>query len=230
MRHFVYWGLVSAITLGLCASLRADTVVMKGGQTLEGEVVSEDEKGIELKVEVGTMRVPKSRILRIEEDTPEKIAERENKAADERELAEQMKEEGKVKYKGKWVTEDEKKAAEDKVAAAKKKKEQERAAAKKKADEEAKRKAEEDKRFAQQQQQQMQNQQNQFNSPSDRWRQQRQDWRDNNLDPNSMYGTGNSNRRGSSNSGRNSQYGGGYGGGIYNPLNSFRSQNYNQGY
>jgi len=214
MGHQVNPYLVFALAVGLCAFLRADTVVMKSGQTIDGKIISEDDRAIELEVEYGTMRVPRSRILRIEEDTPEKIKEREDKAAEQQELADKMKEEGKVLYKGKWVTEQEKKAAEDKATAAKKKKEKERADAKKKADEEAKRKAEEDKKLAQQQQ----NQQNQgYNNPQDRWRDQHQSWRDNNLDPNSMYGSGSS-RRGSS-----SNYSGGYGGGGYN---NYRNQGY----
>lgn len=138
---------------GLCVPLRADTVVMKTGQTLEGTVLSQDDRSIELQVEYGTMRVPWSRILRIEEDTPEKVAAREAKEAADRDLADKMREEGKVLYKGQWVTEEEKKKEEDKLAAAKKKKDEERAKAKKKADEEARQKEQEEKRRQQERQQ-----------------------------------------------------------------------------
>ena len=69
-------------------------------------------------------------------DTPEKIAEREAKALAQKELAEKMEAEGKVLYKGKWVTEEEKAEAEAKLAEAKEAREKhkkELAEAKKKA-------------------------------------------------------------------------------------------------
>jgi outer membrane biosynthesis protein TonB len=156
--------------LALCSAVRADTVVMKTGEVLEGTVVSENDRSIELEVEFGTMRVPRARILRIEEDTPEKIAAREKKAADEKELADQMKEEGKVLFHGKWVDEKEKKQAEDKIAKDKKKSEDER---KKKAADEAKRKQDEAKK---QQDQAKANQNSSDNVRQDRFNQRH--WRD----------------------------------------------------
>ena len=119
--------------LALCSAqlirpVHADTVVFKNGEALEGKIVKKDDKGVELEVEYGTMLVPVEKILRIEEDTPEKIKAREDKLAADKALAEQMKAEGKIQYKGKWVTEEEKKADETKLADARKKKAEERAA------------------------------------------------------------------------------------------------------
>ena len=153
----------------LCAALaltftaaRADTVIMKTGQLMEATELSRDDKSVEFEVKFGTMRVPLDHILRIEKDTPEKIAAREKQEEADLELAEKMKEEGKVIYKGKWITEQEKKKEEEKAAAEKKKKDEARLAAKKKAEEESKRKKqEEEKRLADLQRQQ-QTQQNQF--------------------------------------------------------------------
>ena len=75
------------------------------------------------------MLIPKNKILRLEVDTPEMIAAREQKEAEAKELAEKMRAEGKVLYKGKWVTEAEKAADEAKLAEAKKKRDEARAAA-----------------------------------------------------------------------------------------------------
>jgi len=123
--------------------LRADTLVLKNGKVLEGEVLKQDEHAIELKVEYGSLLIPMNIISKIEEDTPEKIAQREEKTEAIKELAEKMKVEGKVQYKGKWVTEEEKKTDEAKVAADKKKRDEQRAIAKKKADDEAAKKKQE---------------------------------------------------------------------------------------
>ena len=137
------------------AAARADTIIMKNGETLEGKELSRDNASLELEVKFGTVRVPLDKILRIEVETPEQAEAREAKEAEEKEYAAQMKEEGKVLYKGEWMEEKEKIAAEKKVAAAKKKKADERAAAKKKAEElAAKKKAEEEKRLAELQKQQ----------------------------------------------------------------------------
>ena len=115
----------------------ADTVVMKTLEVIEGKILKQNADFLELQVEFGTMRVPTDKILRIEADTPEIIAQREARAAAQKEADAKAQAEGKVKYKGKWVTPDEKSADEAKIAAAKKKRDEERAAAKKKADEEA---------------------------------------------------------------------------------------------
>ena len=60
--------------MALPFALHADTVVMKTGVTMEGEKVGEDDLSYELKVEYGTVRVPKDKILRIEQPTPEEAA------------------------------------------------------------------------------------------------------------------------------------------------------------
>ncbi|HYG78248.1 MAG TPA: hypothetical protein VEK08_24815 [Planctomycetota bacterium] len=134
--------------------LQADTIIMKTGLTMDGKVISQDDEAYEVEVEKGTVRVLKDKVSRIEEDTPEMIAEKKEKEEAEKELAAQMKEEGKVKYKGKWVTADEKKKDEEKVALARKKKAEAAAEAKKKAEAAAaKKKEEEQKRLAEQQQQ-----------------------------------------------------------------------------
>jgi hypothetical protein len=121
--------------LGLlvCVSLRADTVVMKNLEALHGDLVKDTPDWIELRVEYGTLKIPRDKILRIETDTPEMLAEREVKAAKEKEFTDKMISEGKVKYHNKWVTPAEKAADEKKIADAKKKRDEEVAAAKKKA-------------------------------------------------------------------------------------------------
>ena len=53
------------------------TVVMKSGQFLHGKIVKSDkpdEKNIVLEVDVGKIAIPKDKILRIDEDTPEVLA------------------------------------------------------------------------------------------------------------------------------------------------------------
>ncbi|MCY3019034.1 MAG: hypothetical protein NTW87_08400 [Planctomycetota bacterium] len=146
MRNSFRLAFLPILAVCSCALVFADTLVMKTGQTLECTVVKEEDAFIEVQVEFGTMRVPRDRILRIEEDSPEKIAEREAKATEARDLAERMQDEGKVLYKGKWMTEEEKAKAEQKAAAAKKKRDDERAAAKKKADEAARKKKDDEDR------------------------------------------------------------------------------------
>jgi hypothetical protein len=121
------------LSLLLCSALRADTVVMRNLEALHGDLLKETPDWIELRVEYGTLKIPREKILRIETDTPEMIAEREAKAAKEKEFTDEMLAEGKVKYKGKWVTPAEKAADEKKIADEKKKKEAEIAEAKKKA-------------------------------------------------------------------------------------------------
>ena len=120
-------------------SLYADTVVLKTGEALEGTILKNNDAGIVLQVIYGTLLIPKNKILRLETDTPEMLVAREQKEAEARELAEKMRAEGKVLYKGKWVTEAEKAADEAKLAEDKKKRDEARAAeaAKKKAAEEA---------------------------------------------------------------------------------------------
>ncbi|MEI6234127.1 MAG: hypothetical protein WCT04_13815 [Planctomycetota bacterium] len=131
-----------------CFALHADTVVFKNGQELDGDILEKDENSLKLQVEFGTILVPMSRVRTIEADTPEKIELRAKKKAEAEELAKQMKEEGKVQYKGKWVSEEEKKADEAKVAEVKKKKKEEDDAKRKKAEEAAKRASEEAQKLA----------------------------------------------------------------------------------
>jgi len=219
--------LAVVLALGLCSAVRADTMIMKNGESLEVKVLSEDGKAVEVEVvtdkaEHSVMRVPRSRILRIEEDTPEKIAARETKAAEEKDLAERMKDEGKVLYKGKWVTEEEKKKEEAKLAAAKKKRDEERAKARKEAEVAAKRKEEEEKRRQQEMQQQAtaNSQLQNLNSRAARFEQQH--WRDG-----SYYNSNSSNQSSyGSNYGHTSNSGpasGGYGGSLNSLMQRGRS-------
>jgi hypothetical protein len=134
--------------LALLGMAHADTVVMKTGQALEGKVLSKTENGLELEVTFGTVFIPASKIRSIEADSPEKLKGRELKDTAAKELVEQMKAEGKVFYKGKWVSEDEKTAELAKIVDEKKKKEEQRLKAKKDAEEAAKKKADEEKKLA----------------------------------------------------------------------------------
>ncbi len=127
----------ACFALVLALSLRADTIVFRNGEELEGTILEKDESEIKLEVDNGTVVVPMVKVRRIELDTPEKIAERARKKAEAEEFAKKMADEGKVLYKGKWVTEEEKKAAEDKLKAEQQKKKDDAAAAKKKADDDA---------------------------------------------------------------------------------------------
>ncbi|GMV81661.1 MAG: hypothetical protein AMXMBFR7_28450 [Planctomycetota bacterium] len=116
----------------------ADTVVLKNGQELEGEILKQDDDGIRLKVPQGMVYVERAKILAIEEDTPEKIAARERAAEEKRKFEEAMRAKGLVNFGGKWMRpEDQAKILADRAAAD----------AKKKADE-AKRKADEEKKTA----------------------------------------------------------------------------------
>ena len=141
--------------VAICFTAHADTIVFKSGEAMEGDVLKQDEAKLQLKVtyagpdgadRTGTLDIPMEKILRIDKDTPEMIKEREEKAAADKELALKMKDEGKVRYRGKWVSEDEKKKEESKLADDKKVKQDKLAAAHKKAAEvAAAKKAEADK-------------------------------------------------------------------------------------
>jgi len=104
---------------------------------MEGTVLERDENSLKVEVEYGTVIVPMARVRLIEADTPEKIEQRAQKKKEAAELAKQMKDEGKVLYKGKWVPEEEKKADLEKIAEAKAKKKEAELAAKQKAEEAA---------------------------------------------------------------------------------------------
>ena len=82
--------LIAAVML----SARADTVVLKTGQALEGKILKNDDNGIQLQVQYGTMIIAQDKILRVEEDTPETLAAREEKEAADKEHAERMRAEG----------------------------------------------------------------------------------------------------------------------------------------
>jgi membrane protein involved in colicin uptake len=144
MKHTALLLLVSVITSFVT---RADTIVLKSGQTMDATVLSTDGQTLNVEVEYGTMRIPMALVKNIEKATPEEIARREEEKQAERELAAEMHAEGKVLYRGKWIDEEEKQKIEEKLADERKKKAEEKAAAKKKKEEElAKKKAEDLKR------------------------------------------------------------------------------------
>ena len=204
----------ACFALVLAFTLRADTVVFKNGEELEGTILEKDETELKLEVENGTVLVPMVKVRRIDLDTPEKIAERARKKAEAEEFAKKMADEGKVLYKGKWMTEEEKKAAEDKLKAEQDKKKEAAAAAKKKADDEAaKAKEEAAKRAADLAQQNANNQ----NSRGDRFNRNRRG------DPTGGQGL-NGNNATTFNNGSN-----GYGN-SYNNNNNGYNNNYNNSY
>jgi len=143
MRHFHF---CLGLALSAACTLQADTIVMKTGQKLDGKIVSSNGETVEIEVEYGTMRVPASLILSVEQETPEQIAAREEEKAQDKEHAAMMRAEGKVLHKGKWIDAEEKEEIEAKQAAEKKKKDEEKAAAKKKKEEELTKKKEEDRK------------------------------------------------------------------------------------
>ena len=121
----------------LCAMLgaRADIIIFKNGDELDGNIIEKTDVAIKLEVSVGTMLIPMERVLRIDKETaPEQIEARRKKKEEADAFAKKMKEEHMVLYKGEWVDEDEKAADLKKIA-------EERKA--KKDAEEAKRKADE---------------------------------------------------------------------------------------
>jgi hypothetical protein len=132
MKKFILVAPALALLLTAAVS-RADTIVFKNGEEIEGAVLEKDDIAIKLKVEYGTLLVPMARVRRIDADTPEQIEERKKRKDEAEEFAAKMKEDGKVLFKGKWVTEAKKKAEEDKIAAANKKKKEAAEEAKKKA-------------------------------------------------------------------------------------------------
>jgi hypothetical protein len=143
--------LICAATLSAHA-LFADTIVMHSGQTMEGKILSSNGDTVEVEVEFGTLRIPAAMIKSVEQLSEKEIQAREEEKAQEKEFVENMRAEGKVLYKGKWVDAEEKEEAEKKIAEEKKKKDEAKAAAKKKKEEElAKKKQEEEKRLAEEQ-------------------------------------------------------------------------------
>src|SRR5437868_6638598 len=124
------------LTVTACCAFSAcaDIIVFKTGDELEGQILEKTDEVIKLGVEHGTILIPMDRVLRIDLETAEKAETGKKKKEGEAAEAKKMKEEGMVKYKGEWVTEEDKKAAEDKLADERKKK-KEIADAKRKADE-----------------------------------------------------------------------------------------------
>jgi hypothetical protein len=123
--------LLVSILLPLAA--RADTVIFKNGEELEGKILERDEASLLLEVDCGTMVIPMDRVLRVEIATPEQLAAAKKKIAD-------MKAEGKSLYGGKWLTKDEIEEAQAANEEKKQKRDEARLAAKKKSDEDAKQK------------------------------------------------------------------------------------------
>ncbi len=101
---------------------RAETVVLKNGEELYGTLQEKNDSSILLQVQYGTLRVAQEKILSINPDIPELLAQREVEAEAKRKLEAQMRAAGKVLYHGKWVTQQEKDAAEAKLAAEQKRK------------------------------------------------------------------------------------------------------------
>jgi len=69
-----YFLLLLIVLPGFCF---ADTIIFTNGRELEGKVLEQDETTMLLEVEFGTMRVLKSMVVRVDPDTPEKLAKRE---------------------------------------------------------------------------------------------------------------------------------------------------------
>jgi hypothetical protein len=107
----------------LCAMLgaRADIIVFKNGDELDGNVLEKTDAAVKLEVEYGTLLIPMERVLRIDKETPEQAAARKKKKDKADADAAENKAEGKVLYKGEWVDkdimkEDKKKVADEKKA------------------------------------------------------------------------------------------------------------------
>ena len=121
---------VSKIFLALLASFSthifADTVFLTNGNKLEGTVVSQNDKGVNLRVKYGLLILVASKIERVEFATKDANESREKAdAADISARDESIRkniENGKVFYQDAWVTVAEKLAAERIVAAAQREK------------------------------------------------------------------------------------------------------------
>lgn len=74
-------------------------VIFKSLETMNGQILEQDDSTITLKVAFGSMKISMDKVLKIEGETDDQKAAR--KAAEE--LASKMKAEGKVFYKGNWV-------------------------------------------------------------------------------------------------------------------------------
>lgn len=105
----------------LASPLRAETVVLTNGQTMEGAVIYQNADYLDLVVKFGKLRINLRKVERVEADSSEKAAERLAKTAAENALEEQMRSEGKVQYRGAWVALAEKLRIESEQAVAKEK-------------------------------------------------------------------------------------------------------------
>ncbi len=106
---------LAVLCLGAAARAR-DIVELRGGQSLEGEVIRETEDAVWLKSGSGTIRLDRSRVVRIERDKPlpswrvrlrRKLAEDRRKRA---ELAQAAAEKARAERKAEESTEDDEKA------------------------------------------------------------------------------------------------------------------------
>ena len=101
------WTFLILVLLSNCAY--ADFVIFKNGHQIEGEVLQEDEESLLLKVDYGTMKIEKSKVLTIRKETEAEIAQRKQAAEEKKMFEERMLRQGRVLYKGKWIDADEKK-------------------------------------------------------------------------------------------------------------------------
>ncbi|MCZ7648222.1 MAG: hypothetical protein M5U26_23685 [Planctomycetota bacterium] len=137
--------LLACLGLLACLPSRADTIVMKNGEEIEGEILKQDDEAVTVKVEFGTIEVQRHKIREIEPDTPEKIEARRVAAEEKRKFEEAMRAKGLVEFRGKWMRPEDQEALEKKEADALAKKKVEEA---KKLAAEEKKKAEEAKKAA----------------------------------------------------------------------------------
>jgi len=103
----------------LCAGLRAETVITSNLRTLHGDIIAQTDDWIELRMEYGSVRIPRTNVVRIEQDTDAMAIECSTTSQESLDFAEKMKAEGKVLYHGRWVTPEEMAEQEAKIAEAK---------------------------------------------------------------------------------------------------------------
>ncbi len=102
------WAFLMLALLAPCAY--ADFVIFKNGHQIEGEILQEDDDSYLLKVDYGTLKVEKSKVLTIRKETEAEIELRKQAAEEKKRFEERMLRQGRVLYKGKWIDEDEKKS------------------------------------------------------------------------------------------------------------------------
>jgi hypothetical protein len=108
------------LTMGilLAVSARAETVITRNLHALHGKIVAQTDEWIELRMEYGTLRIPREDIVRIEKDTPQMVAECSYTVKQSKDFAEKMTAEGRILYHGRWVTPEEKAEDEARLAEA----------------------------------------------------------------------------------------------------------------